>query len=103
LGERLAGRVERDRVIQTNRVDFAGHVFNFQTSEGWYRASGVIVSNCHCTIVPVFRGQAYELSPHAAEWDRLYREYAQGHSGDQLRLFRRALAEHDSNPLPAAH
>lgn len=59
--------------------------------------------NCHCTIIPVFRGQAFELSPHAAEWDRLYREYAQGHSGDQLRLFRRALAEHDSNPLPAAH
>ena len=59
--------------------------------------------NCHCTIIPVFRGQAFELSPHAAEWDRLYREYAQGHSGDQLRLFRRALAEHDSNPLPSAH
>lgn len=59
--------------------------------------------NCSCAIIPVFRGQAFELSPHAAEWDRLYREYAQGHSGDQLRLFRRALAEHDSNPLPAAH
>lgn len=59
--------------------------------------------NCHCTIVPVFRGQQFQLSDHAREWDRLYREYAQGHSGDQLRLFRRALAEHDSNPLPAAH
>jgi hypothetical protein len=59
--------------------------------------------NCHCTIIPVFRGQRFELSEHAAEWDRLYREYAQGHSGDQLRLFRRALAEHDSNPLPTAH
>ena len=60
-------------------------------------------NNCHCTIIPVFRGQQFELSPHAAEWDRLYREYAQGHSGDQLRLFRRALAEHDSNPLPGSH
>lgn len=59
--------------------------------------------NCHCTIVPVFRGQQFRLSPHAAEWDRLYREYAQGHPGDQLRLFRRALAEHDSNPLPGSH
>lgn len=59
--------------------------------------------NCHCTIIPVFRGQQFELSPHAAEWDRLYREYAQGHSGDQLRLFRRALAEHDSNPLPGSN
>ncbi|MEE1813553.1 hypothetical protein PUR59_00610 [Streptomyces sp. SP18ES09] len=59
--------------------------------------------NCHCTIVPVFRGQRFELSPHAAEWDRLYQEYAAGHPGDQLRLFRRALAEHDSNPLPSSH
>lgn len=59
--------------------------------------------NCHCGIVPVFRGQRFELSPHAAEWDRIYREFAAGHPGDQLRLFRRALAEHDANPLPAAH
>jgi hypothetical protein len=33
----------------------------------------------------------------------LYREYAQGHSGDQLRRFRLALAEHDSNPLPGSN
>lgn len=58
--------------------------------------------NCHCTIIPVFRGQRFELSEHAAGWDRLYREYAQGHPGEQLRLFRRALAEHDRHPLPAA-
>jgi len=58
--------------------------------------------NCHCVIVPVFRGQRFELSSHAAEWDRLYQEYAAGHPGDQLRLFRRALAEHDSNPLPGS-
>jgi hypothetical protein len=59
--------------------------------------------NCHCGIVPVYRGQRFELSPHAREWERIYREYAQGHSGDQLRLFRRALAEHDSNPLPGSN
>ncbi|WP_435595867.1 hypothetical protein [Streptomyces albogriseolus] len=58
---------------------------------------------CHCGVIPVFRGQRFELSPHAREWERLYREFAEGHSGDQLRLFRRALAEHDSNPLPTAH
>jgi hypothetical protein len=58
---------------------------------------------CHCGILPVFRGQRFELSPHAREWERIYREFAQGHSGDQLRLFRRALAEHDSNPLPGSN
>lgn len=60
-------------------------------------------NNCHCGIIPVFRGQQFELSSHAAEWDRIYREYAQGHPGDQLRLFRRALAEHDPNPLPGSN
>lgn len=60
-------------------------------------------NNCHCGILPVFRGQRFELSPHAARWDEIYREYAQGHPGDQLRLFRRALAEHDEYPLPGSH
>jgi len=57
-------------------------------------------NSCNCCVIPVFRGQRFELSEHAAEWDRLYQEYAQGHPGDQLRLFRRALAEHDKHPLP---
>lgn len=59
-------------------------------------------NDCHCTIIAVFRGQRFELSAHAAEWDRIYREYAAGHPGDQLRLFRRALAAHDEYPLPGA-
>ena len=58
---------------------------------------------CHCGVIPVFKGQQFELSPHAREWERLYREYAAPHSGDQLRRFRLALAEHDSNPLPGSH
>ncbi|MGV9888383.1 VG15 protein [Streptomyces sp. NPDC003395] len=58
---------------------------------------------CHCGVIPVFRGQRFELSPHAREWERIYREFAEGHSGDQLRLFRQALAEHDSNPLPGSN
>jgi hypothetical protein len=57
---------------------------------------------CHCGVIPVFRGQTFEPSPHAREWARLYQEYAAGHSGSQLARFRRALAEHDSNPLPGS-
>jgi hypothetical protein len=59
-------------------------------------------NSCRCQPIPVFRGQRFQLSAHAAEWDRIYREYAAGHPGDQLRLFRRALAEHDQYPLPGA-
>lgn len=58
---------------------------------------------CHCGVVPVFKGQRFELSDHAKEWERIYREFAAPHPGDQLRLFRRALAEHDSNPLPGSN
>lgn len=60
-------------------------------------------NDCHCTIIPVYRGQQFELSPHAAEWDRIYREFAAGHPGEQLRLFRQALAAHGEHPLPGAH
>lgn len=49
---------------------------------------------CHCMAVPVFKGQKFELSPHAREWERLYEQYAAPYSGDQLRRFRQALAEH---------
>lgn len=49
---------------------------------------------CHCGVIPIFRGQRFELSDKAKEWDRLYREYAAPYSGDQLRRFRLALAEH---------
>jgi hypothetical protein len=59
-------------------------------------------NGCHCGAIPVFRGQTFEPSPQAREWARLYQEYAAGHSGSQLRLFRQALAEHDSNPLPGS-
>jgi hypothetical protein len=58
---------------------------------------------CHCGVVPVFKGQRFELSPHAREWERIYRDFAAGHPGNQLRLFRQALAEHDSNPLPGSN
>ncbi|NWF25242.1 hypothetical protein HW130_03015 [Streptomyces sp. PKU-EA00015] len=53
---------------------------------------------CHCGVVPVFKGQRFELSDHAREWERLYREFAAPHSGDQLRRFRLALAEHGHLP-----
>ncbi|MER7733682.1 hypothetical protein ABTX80_22580 [Streptomyces erythrochromogenes] len=48
---------------------------------------------CHCGVVPVFKGQRFELSDHASEWARIYREYAAPYPGDQLNRFRRALAE----------
>lgn len=68
--------VIRGAVFKQDTVDFRAH------------------DNCHCMTIPVFRGQRFHLSSHAAEWERLYRQYAAPHSGDQLRRFRQALAEH---------
>lgn len=57
---------------------------------------------CRCQPIPVFRGQSFELSPKAREWDRIYREFAQGHPGQQLRLFRAALAEQRAQADPGS-
>ncbi|MFF3620058.1 hypothetical protein [Streptomyces sp. NPDC002467] len=54
---------------------------------------------CHCGVVPVFKGQRFELSDHAREWERIYRDYAAPYPGDQLRRFRRALADNGHLPV----
>lgn len=66
----------------------------FQQDTAGFRAH----DGCNCGVIPVFRGQRFELSDHAREWERLYREYAAPHSGEQLNRFRRALAEHGHLP-----
>jgi hypothetical protein len=53
---------------------------------------------CHCGILPVFKGQRFEPANHTREWERIYRDYAAPYSGDQLRRFRRALADHGHLP-----
>ncbi|WP_435246341.1 hypothetical protein [Streptomyces sp. NRRL F-5630] len=75
----------RGMVYKAETVDFRSH------------------DGCHCGPIPVFKGQRFELSPQASEWERLYQEYAAPYPGDQPRRFRRALAEHDSNPLPGSN
>lgn len=53
---RFAGDVVSDRVIDTFRRSFSGHVYNLETVAGWYIANGTIVHNCRCSIEPVVRG-----------------------------------------------
>ncbi|MET7687956.1 hypothetical protein ABZT06_08245 [Streptomyces sp. NPDC005483] len=79
------------KLLSSRGAVYAQDTVRFQAHDG-----------CHCGVTPVFAGQRFEQSPHAREWARLYQEYAAGHSGSQLARFRRALAEHDSNPLPGA-
>lgn len=52
LVDRLAGQVELDRVVEVRRISWSGHVFDLNSSEGWFSANGLIVSNCQCYGVP---------------------------------------------------
>jgi hypothetical protein len=71
------------RLLATRGMVYQADTVKFRAHDG-----------CSCGALPVFKGQRFELSVHAAEWERLYREYAAPYSGDQLRRFRRAIAEH---------
>jgi len=45
--ERLPGEVALDNIVSVEVRPFRGHVYNLQTSEGWYLANGIIAHNCH--------------------------------------------------------
>ena len=65
-GERLdglAGAVSTDHVISVNRRTFSGHVYNLQTSEGWYIANNIITHNCRCIPSPVSPYVTVESGP----------------------------------------
>lgn len=52
LLERLTGQVELDRVVKARSVQWSGHVYSLNSSEGWHVANSLIVSNCDCMHVP---------------------------------------------------
>ena len=80
LVRRLSGQVEPDRVVEVRSTSWSGHVYNLTSSEGWYSANGLIVSNCDCVHLPVGHlGDALVLDPgeyfrglSKAEQDRLF-------------------------------
>lgn len=48
----LSGHVVADCIIEISRRDFADHVYNLQTSTGWYVANNIITHNCRCWTLP---------------------------------------------------
>lgn len=51
--EAFAGNVVADRVLNVFRRSWSGHVYNLETSVGWYVANGIITHNCRCTAMPI--------------------------------------------------
>lgn len=74
LLERLGFMVETDRLVNKSVRQYAGHVYNLQTSEGWYSANSIITSNCFCTITPVFTSKHWEGKDQQVGFERVYNE-----------------------------
>lgn len=49
----LAGAVVLDEVVQVERRVFAGHVYNLETSQGWYLADSIVTHNCSRAAIPI--------------------------------------------------
>lgn len=51
--------VHVDRIVDARAKPFAGHVYNLETSEGWYIANDIITHNCACiqALIPLSTGR----------------------------------------------
>lgn len=58
LSDRGAGEIFIDDVISIRNFTFSGHVFDFETDQGWMIADGIIVSNCRCSRIALNESQA---------------------------------------------
>lgn len=74
LLERLGFMVKADRLIDKSVRQYVGHVYNLQTSEGWYSANSIITSNCFCTVTPVFTSKHWEGKEQQVGFERVYNE-----------------------------
>ena len=51
IHRRFAGLIAPVKVINIEAFDYSGHVYNLETTSGFYFANGLIVHNCVCTTV----------------------------------------------------
>ncbi|MCL5291290.1 MAG: hypothetical protein M1548_02005 [Actinobacteria bacterium] len=51
--DRFSGLVERDYVGEVERRQFSGHVYNLQTTSGWYVSNSIITHNCRHVLRPI--------------------------------------------------
>lgn len=53
FGERFAGLITSDEIVQVRDFDFSGHVYDLQVEPyQLYTCNGVIVKNCRCALIP---------------------------------------------------
>lgn len=52
--DRFAGTVAVDQIIEIHRDTWSGHVYNLDTSAGFYISNGILTHNCRCTYAASF-------------------------------------------------
>lgn len=52
LIDRLSGYVATDEVVDVRYLDYAGHVYDLQTMDGYFYSNGIIIHNCRCSLSP---------------------------------------------------
>lgn len=62
----LTSEVSNDRIVKVSIREFAGHVYNLQTRDGWYTANSIVVHNCKHILAPVIPGVT--VLPAPREW-----------------------------------
>lgn len=62
LATRHPGKTGIDNVVSVRNFTFSGHVYDFQTKQGWMIANGIIVSNCRCALISMPEDQALARS-----------------------------------------
>lgn len=51
-----AGFVLLDKVVEVRNIEFSGHVYDLQSTVGWYSCNGIITHNCRCTTYVLYKG-----------------------------------------------
>lgn len=49
----IAGNIVLDCILKVRVRQFSGHVYNLQSSTGWYIANNIITHNCRCVPIPL--------------------------------------------------
>ncbi|MDX3582530.1 phage minor capsid protein [Streptomyces europaeiscabiei] len=113
----LAGSVAADQIVDLRRREFAGHVYNLQTGDGWYVAGGLVVHNCRHSLSAYLPGvttrpphhatpgttyedtqRQREIERHIRRWKRVQAaamgDDARRKAGAKVRAWQKAQREH---------
>lgn len=52
------GAIAPDRIVKLVNRAFSGHVYNLESEQGYYFASGIVTHNCRCSPLPVLKDAA---------------------------------------------